>query len=61
MLDGVLATPFGTGSFTAGWNLWLFIMEAALYGTTTIVLAWVFPAFDAWFIKNHVNLAHETL
>lgn len=54
MLDGILAAPFGTGSF-GGWGLNLFIIEASLYALTTIVLSWVFPAFDAWFIKNHVD------
>jgi len=57
MLDGILAAPLGTGSFS-GWNLNLFIIEVGLWGLTVIVLSWVFPAFDAWFIKNHVDQAH---
>jgi hypothetical protein len=60
LLDGLLAKPMGQGAFS-GWNLYLFIMEAALWFTTVLVLSLTKPALNAWFIKNHVKQAHETL
>lgn len=60
LLDGILAKPMGSGTLS-GWTLWLFIIEAALWLTTVLVLSFTKGALFAWFIKNHVKQAHETL
>ena len=60
VLNGILAAPIGAGNFS-GWNLYIIIIEGGMWLLTVLTLTFTKPALYAWFIKNHVKQAHETL
>jgi hypothetical protein len=59
-LDIFMATPIGTGSMNT-WNMIMVFGSAAEWFTTVIVLSIVYPSFDAWFLKNRIDMSKVVL
>lgn len=58
--DLFLAAPFGTGSIGT-WNMYLAAYSGGEWLISTLVMSALYPALEAWFIKNRVIQAHEVL
>jgi len=59
-LDMFQATPIGTGSINT-WNSIMVFGSAAEWFTTVIILSITFPSFDAWFLKNRIDMSKVVL